>query len=198
MVGADLHAVEVVGVADGGQVAKHPGHVGAVDAEVRGGVGVAVGEARGGGRAAQAVGVVAVDGAVHLVVVGFGEGGGLGARVHGGLVDAAELDVGGDAGGDVEGVEGEVAGGVVGEEVGRDDGVGVLRGDAQAGLDDLRFGGEVAGAGVGAEGGAIVGGVAEDDGDVGGGGVGGGDDELFGVDIGAVLDDVAGDGGEVD
>ena len=96
-------------------------------------IGVAVGVARGDGGAGDVVGIVAVDGAFELVVPGLWEGVGDGGGVDGGLVDAAEGVVGGDALGDVEVIVGGVAGVVEGEEAGGDDGVGEAGVDAETG-----------------------------------------------------------------
>ena len=134
---------------------------------------------------------------VELVEVGGGEGARDGRGVDGGLVDAAEGFVCGDARRHVEGVESQVSGRDEGEEVGVDDALGPGGVDAERGLESL----EVAcdgGFGVRGEGGAVVLGRANYDGYVGGAGVALGNNEVGRVDVGAVLDNVAGHGGVPD
>ncbi len=171
------------------EIPKCPRQITAVELEI-GQVWIAVRVSGGDGCAAEVVWVVAVDGAFHLVVVARGEGAGSGGGVYGCLVDAEELVVGCDALGDVEGVEGYVARVVVGEESGGDDGLGVGCGDVEGGCDTGLEGSDGCER-VGRERGAVVGDVAEDDGDVSCAGVLVADDQLLGVDKLTVLDNVS-------
>lgn len=169
---------------------EDPWHVRTVQAEVRS---FRVGASK---RWAEVVGIVATGCALHLVVVRGLEGLVLDAGVDGGLVNAAERLVGGDTGGNVEGIESDVAGVVQREKTRVDDLLSVGGRNAQTLLQTLQLAGHGS-LGVGGEGGTVIVGSTPDGVDVSSTAVVVVDIEVLGVDVDAVLNNVAGDRGKV-
>jgi hypothetical protein len=160
----ELQSLQIVRIAQRVLVAIGETDVRTMQAEVRQSW-VAVGIARSDGtagepRSAEVVGVVAACGTIKVVVIGGREGVRHRAGVHRCFINAAECLVGGNALADVEGVEGKVTAVVEGEETAGNCELGVLGGDAQAGLDAFREGTDVGGWEVG-EGCTVVGGCSE-------------------------------------
>ena len=192
----ELQSLQIIRIAQRVLVAIGEPDVRTVQAEVRQSW-VTIGIARsdrtaGEPRSAKVVGIVATSGTVEVVEVCGLEGARHRAGVHGCFVDAAECLVGGNALADVEGVEGKVAAVVEGEETAGDCELGILGGDAQAGLIAFREGADVGRREIG-EGCSVVGGCSEHYWNVSGATVAFRDDQLLRVDDAPVLYDVASD-----